>query len=94
VHGRFAVRAYFILVAALLTTLVGFGRVYLGVHWPTDVIGGWAAGAAWAIFCWAIALWLQKEGKVEKATPTPSTLPADTAFKRETTASSEPSEST
>ena len=62
---NFRLRAYLIGVAVFLTVLVGVSRVYLGVHWPTDVLAGWTAGAAWALFCWALAEKLRRRGAVE-----------------------------
>ncbi len=59
------VKAFVLSFSVLLTLLVGVSRVYLGVHWPTDVLGGWAMGAAWALLCWLVTLWLQTQGKVE-----------------------------
>lgn len=65
---RKRLKAYFLLVAALLSFLVGVSRVYLGVHWPTDVLAGWAAGACWAIVCWLLARWLQVHQAIEGET--------------------------
>lgn len=48
------IKAYVMLVALGLTTIVGASRVYLGVHWPTDVLAGWAAGAVWALAWWTL----------------------------------------
>lgn len=65
------VKAYFMALAVFLTVMVGMSRLYLGVHYPTDVLAGWCVGGAWAILCWAIALRLQQRGRVEPPSPSP-----------------------
>lgn len=62
---RTSTRVFLFLGAVFLTVLVGMSRVYLGVHWPTDVLAGWTAGAMWAATCWIAARRLQREGHVE-----------------------------
>lgn len=68
VHPHYRLKAYLLLIAILLTVLVGISRVYLGVHWPSDVLAGWTAGAAWASLCWLAARALQRRGRIEKDT--------------------------
>jgi undecaprenyl-diphosphatase len=64
-----AVRRYLISAALSLTLLVGFSRLYLGVHWPTDVAAGWIVGALWAAACSLAAKRLQSRSAVEGAGP-------------------------
>jgi undecaprenyl-diphosphatase len=62
VEPRRKLKAYVLAVAVVLTLAVGLSRVYLGVHWPTDVLAGWAAGAGWALACLLIAGALERRG--------------------------------
>ncbi len=63
VQRRKRIKAYVLAAAIGLTLLIGVSRVYLGVHWPTDVLAGWAAGATWALLWWLLARYLQRRGE-------------------------------
>ena len=66
IEEKRSLKRYFMVVAVALTMVVGASRVFLGVHWPTDVLGGWCVGAAWAMICSSVARRLQRRGKLER----------------------------
>ncbi|MBU4527294.1 MAG: phosphatase PAP2 family protein [Hoeflea sp.] len=61
-------RIYVLSVAVFVAFIVGFSRVYVGVHWPSDVAAGWALGAAWASLSWLILhfLHLRSRGRIKQ----------------------------
>lgn len=65
-HADRRIRIYIMTVAILLTLIIGSSRVFLGVHWPTDVLAGWTVGAMWALLCSWIARRLQARHAIEE----------------------------
>lgn len=55
-HESRRTKSFLMAWALLLTLLVGMSRVYLGVHWPSDVLAGWMLGATWALVCRFVAM--------------------------------------
>jgi undecaprenyl-diphosphatase len=75
---RRTVRGFLFSIAVLLTLIIGASRVYLGVHYPTDVLAGWCLGSAWALLCWMVARWLRPKGSDTDAPPLDPARPAST----------------
>jgi len=60
--SRPATRVYVVVASVALTLAIGFSRIFLGVHWPSDVLAGWCLGGAWAIACLLVARALARRG--------------------------------
>lgn len=66
-----ALQIFSIGIAIFLTLTVGMSRIYMGVHFPSDVLAGWCLGAAWALLCSTVAMVLQRRGTVSEPDTTP-----------------------
>lgn len=63
------VKIYILGAALVATLLVGVTRVYLGVHWPSDVLAGWSLGAAWSLICWLAAWAADRPWRIRRQPP-------------------------
>jgi len=60
-------KTYLVVLSATITVMIGLSRMYVGVHYPTDVLGGWVAGTFWALCCGLIARELQRRRVITPA---------------------------
>jgi undecaprenyl-diphosphatase len=68
--NRGRVKLFGMIMGVVLTLMVGVSRVYLGAHWPSDVLAGWCVGAAWAMFCWLV-VWAAEKWWMQDVERTP-----------------------
>lgn len=66
-------RVFTIGIGVLLVFLIGTSRLYLGVHYPTDVLAGWTVGCTWALVCGIVARKLAPKVAEHEPAPAPST---------------------
>lgn len=79
-HTQRRIKSYLLGCATAVVITVGLTRIYLGVHWPSDVLSGWTAGVTWALGCWLIVLLIDRRrarpGQASMPSPEPSPLPS------------------
>lgn len=54
-------KVYYLSLAVILSFAVGLTRIFLGVHYPTDVLAGWSAGLTWAVLCRLVLMWIGRQ---------------------------------
>ena len=59
IQPRASARIYLLSIAVFLSVMIGLTRLYLGVHWPSDVLAGWCLGSAWALAFWTLTRWVE-----------------------------------
>jgi undecaprenyl-diphosphatase len=74
ISRRWPVRSMILAAVVALTLIVGASRVYLGVHWPTDVVGGWILAVFSLVLAGALYLWLVKRFEIKELMPPLGTL--------------------
>ena len=75
---RKRMKAYVLGCGVLIALLIGLTRIYLGAHWASDVLAGWAVGAAWAMALWLVAYVVERLQKRRHA-PLQDEQPLETA---------------
>ncbi|MDG2520783.1 phosphatase PAP2 family protein [Caulobacter segnis] len=68
---RRRLKIFIFAAAVLIAALVGMSRVYLAVHWASDVLAGWSLGAAWAMACWLVAWLVERRRGLLSPAPRP-----------------------
>ena len=66
ISERRLTKIYCMTIAMFATLLIGSSRVYLGVHYPTDVLAGWMIGMSWALLVWLIERRIERQAGMKK----------------------------